>query len=324
MRRFARFLLKVLASTLLVLIVAGVVYEEVGERLDQKRFPQIGRSVDIGGRSLNIHCTGEGSPAVVLEGEVGFKWIPIQREVARFTHVCSYDRAGYGWSDPGPTPRTSAAMAKDLHALLRSTPVPPPYVLVGASGDGFPVRVFAGTYLDEVGGVVLLDARHEDQQDPRSSLGWANHAPPPVRRVLYTAAPIAGQVGLVRLMLSATKAAAARRPPPQGMSPEDAQYLYFLSRLPRGFVTSADEARYLKASAEEARDAKNLGDRPLIVLTAGKFTAPRNPAHLAEAQAFHRTKVHELQPSLARLSSRGRQIILETATTAFSSKRLMP
>ena len=117
----------------------------------------------------------------------------------------------------------------------------------------------------------------------------------------------------MRLMLSATKAAAARRPPPQGMSPEDAQYLYFLSRLPRGFVTSADEARYLKASAEEARDAKNLGDRPLIVLTAGKFTAPRNPAHLAEAQAFHRTKVHELQPSLARLSSRGRQIILENS-----------
>jgi pimeloyl-ACP methyl ester carboxylesterase len=204
-------------------------------------------------------------------------------------------------------------MANDLHELLRMAAVPPPYVHVGASGDGFPVRVFAATYPNDVAGVVLLDARHEDQQDPRSSFGWANRAPATVRRVLYTVAPTARQVGLIRLMLRPTEATVARRPPPQGMSPDEARYLYFLSRLPKSFVTSADEARNLQVSADQARKAGNLGDRPLIVLTAGKFVAPDNPADIAEARAFHRTKLTELQPKLARLSSRGRHIILENS-----------
>ena len=203
MRRPMRFLLKVFASLLLVFTIAGVAYEQLGRRRDRKRFSQIGRSVDIGGRSLNIHCIGEGSPTVVLEGAVGYRWTPIQREVATFTRACWYDRAGHGWSDPGPSPRTSAPVASDLHALLKATAVPPPYVLVGASGAGFPVRVFAGRHLNEVAGVVLVDAVHEDQyqREPRSSWGWANRLPAPVRSALYTVTPVTGEVGLIRLML---------------------------------------------------------------------------------------------------------------------------
>ena len=315
MRRSLRFLLKVLATMVVALLVAGVIYEQVGRRRDKQRFTQIGRSVDIGGRSLNIHCSGNGSPTVVLESAVGYRWLPIQREVARFTRACWYDRAGYGWSDPGPSPRTSGAMAADLHALLRAAAVPPPYVLVGASGAGFVVRVFAGRHLNEVAGVVLLDAAHEDQRkyEPRHDLGWAHRAPVPVRSALFTAAPVAGQVGLVRLVLRATAAAAARRPSPQGMSPDEARYFYFLSRLPPSFVTEADEGRHWDASAEEARKANGLGDRPLIVLTAGRLEVPSDPADVAEARAFHQSKVYDLQPKLARLSSRGRQIIVNNS-----------
>jgi pimeloyl-ACP methyl ester carboxylesterase len=313
MRRRARFLLKILVSMLLLLTIAGVAYEQSGRRWDKQRFRQIGRSVDIGGRSLNIYCSGDGSPTVVLESAVGYRWTPIQREVATFTRACWSDRAGYGWSDPGPTPRTSAAIASDLHALLRAAAVPPPYVLVGASFAGFPVRVFAGRHLSDVAGVVLVDAVHEDRygREPRSSLGWANHLPTTVRSALHRVVPAAGEFGLIRLMLRPTAGAHARRPPPQGMTPGEAEYLFFLSRLPRSFVAEADEARHWKASADEARAAKPLGDRPLIVLTAGKFVIPRNPAHVAEARAFHHTWVNEWQPKLARLSSRGRQIILE-------------
>jgi pimeloyl-ACP methyl ester carboxylesterase len=309
----ARLLLKGLASLALALLIGGVVYEQLGRRSDKQRFRQIGRSVDIGGRTLNIYCSGDGSPTVVLENAVGYRWMPIQREVATFTHACWYDQAGHGWSDPGPKPRTSAAVASDLNALLRAAAVPPPYVLVGASGDGFPVRVFAGRHLNEVAGVVLVDAVHEDQygREPRSSLGWANRLPAPVRSdcTRWRQQPV--KSGLIRLMLRPTRAAIARRQPPRGMTPDEAQYLFFLSTLPTSFTVEAEDARNWKASADEARNANTLGDRPLIVLTAGRFDTPHNPADLAEARAFHHTWVNELQPKLARLSSRGRQIILE-------------
>jgi pimeloyl-ACP methyl ester carboxylesterase len=314
MRRPARFLLKGLASLLLALVIGGVVYERLGRRWDKQRFRQIGRLVDIGGRSLNIDCAGEGTPTVVLEGAQGYRWTPIQRELATFTRACWYDRAGYGWSDPGPSPRTGAAVASDLHALLKAAAVPPPYVLVGASAAGFPVRVFAGKHLNEVAGVVLVDAVHEDQyqREPRSSLGFANRVPAPVRSALYTVLPVAREVGLIRLMLRSW-AANTRRQPPQGMTSDEARYFFFLSTLPRSFLTDADEAQHWKASADEARNANTLGNRPLIVLTAGKFDTPPNPADLAEARAFHQTWVNELQPKLVRLSSRGRQIIVENS-----------
>jgi pimeloyl-ACP methyl ester carboxylesterase len=313
MRKRAAFLLKLFASLLVFVTVAGAVYERLGRRRDTARFPQVGRSVDIGGRSLNIYCSGSGGPAVVLEAAVGYRWMPIQREVATFTRACWYDRAGHGWSDPGPSPRTSAAVASDLHALLQAAGVPPPYVLVGASGAGFPVRVFGGRHLNEVAGVVLVDAVHEDQyqREPRSSLGWANRLPAPLTSALQTAAPVLGEVGLIRLIRGATRAAIDNRPPPRGMTPDEAQYLSFISTLPRSTVTEADEARNWKVSADEARNAGSLGDRPLIVLTAGRFVAPFNPEDVAEAQAFHHLWINDLQPKLARLSSRGRQIVIE-------------
>ena len=106
--------------TLAILIAAGVGYEQVERGRDRARFPQVGRWVDIGGRSLNIYCSGEGAPTVVLESDAltpGFAWVSVQRELARFTRACWYDRAGYGWSDPAPSPHPSSASARDLHIL---------------------------------------------------------------------------------------------------------------------------------------------------------------------------------------------------------------
>jgi pimeloyl-ACP methyl ester carboxylesterase len=181
MRRWAKFILKVLALTIIVLIVAGVVYEQLGERRDKKLFsPQIGRSVDIGGRTLNIHCAGEGSPTVILEAPgngPGYVWAPIQAEIAKFTQVCWYDRAGEGWSDPGPFPQTSAAIAKDLHELLPRAGVPTPCVLVGFSSGGLNVRVYNGLYPNEVAGMVLVDSAHEDEPK-RAPKFYLGHNPP--------------------------------------------------------------------------------------------------------------------------------------------------
>ncbi len=151
---------KWLGSVVLITGLTGVMYEQVGERRDHERLPQIGRSVDIGGRSLNIFCSGEGSPAVILEsgaGDPGYAWSEIQPEIAKFTEACWFDRAGDGWSDPGPFPRTSAAMSAELHQLLHRAGVPPPYVLVGHSLGGLNARVYNGMYPDDVAGAVLVE-----------------------------------------------------------------------------------------------------------------------------------------------------------------------
>jgi hypothetical protein len=137
--------MKQVALAIVALLVAGAIYERIGEWRDRKRYPQIGRSVDIGGRALNLLCSGQGSPVVVFEGAghtAGYAWTTMQAEAAKFTRACWYDRAGYGWSDPGPSPRTFQAIAKDLHALLNGAAVPAPYVLVGATAGAFHVRVY--------------------------------------------------------------------------------------------------------------------------------------------------------------------------------------
>lgn len=172
----------VVSSFIAVFAIAaiGVIFEQAGEQYDRKQFPQIGRSVDLGGRSLNINCEGEGSPAVILESGLampGYGWIRVAPGIAKFTKVCWYDRAGYGWSDRGPMPRDGLAIASDLQALLVTANVRPPYVLVGHSMGGYYTRIFAGQHPNEVAGMVLVDASHEDQE---------SHLPASVKRAAVT------------------------------------------------------------------------------------------------------------------------------------------
>lgn len=164
--------LRIAALTLGVLAilsaVAGASYQAIETRLDARRFPEDGRLVDVGGYRLMLNCTGVGKPTVILEagwGDVSVEWKSVQPEIARFARVCSYDRAGYGGSDPGPMPRNSLQIAKELHVLLKNGGEMSPYVLVGSSFGGYNVRVFNGLYPDEVTGIVLADATQEDQYE---------------------------------------------------------------------------------------------------------------------------------------------------------------
>lgn len=128
---------------------SGTLYEQIGRRRDLGGIARIGQPINIGGRSLNLYCTGSGKPAVILESGAnnpGLAWLLVQPKIAEFTRACWCDRAGDGWSDPGPFPRTASAIAKDLHALLIAAKLPGPYVLVGHSFGGTSMRVFAGMY----------------------------------------------------------------------------------------------------------------------------------------------------------------------------------
>jgi pimeloyl-ACP methyl ester carboxylesterase len=125
----------------------------------------IGKLVDLGGHRLHVYCTGQGSPTVVVEtglGDFSFDWALVQTRVSRFTRICTYDRAGYAWSDPGPKPRTFAQINLELHDALKKLGEKGPYVLVGHSYGGPVMRNFAAVYRGDVAGLVLVDSAHEE------------------------------------------------------------------------------------------------------------------------------------------------------------------
>jgi pimeloyl-ACP methyl ester carboxylesterase len=128
--------------------------------------PPPGRLFDVGGRRLHLHCTGAGTPTVVIEsGASAFAidWTLVQPEIARTNRVCSYDRAGHGWSDPVTDAAPRASIPGELHALLQTAQEKPPYILVGASMGALWVRRYQIDYPDEVVGLVLVDPAHEDR-----------------------------------------------------------------------------------------------------------------------------------------------------------------
>src|SRR5579862_3586494 len=149
MRRWAK---RIFASLTVVLILAGITgatYQAITSRRELAANPPPGEMVDVGGYRLHIWCMGEGSPAVILDTGLGgslLDWGFVQPEVAKFTRVCAFDRAGMGFSDLGPTPRTSRRIASELRELLDRKGMREPVVLVGASFGGYNTRIFASEY----------------------------------------------------------------------------------------------------------------------------------------------------------------------------------
>ncbi len=327
MRRLMRRTLKGLAIVFVLAAALGFTYEQIGRWHDSQHRFQIGRAVDIGGRTLNIDCSGSGRPAVILEagggGYGGYGWRVVQAGVAKFTTVCWYDRTGEGWSDPAPTARNSATIVHDLHELLQRASVAGPYVLVGHSIGGEYVRVFTATFPSEVAGVVLVDSSHPDQREPPMMLSPINRLPLFARRLLCSALPLFERFGVVRVLMRN----APVHVPPQFSSEESAAAQALRNQRVKAFETgTAQECAATQGGAirpdkgtgnpeidQAARSSGTLGDRPLIVLTAGKCWQPADPVAAREVAAFHEIWVHQLQADLARLSTDGKQIIVESS-----------
>ncbi|HEX3821856.1 MAG TPA: alpha/beta hydrolase [Candidatus Sulfotelmatobacter sp.] len=169
----ARPLIRRIIFGLLLLVVllaaAGFLYENIAEARDRRFNRMPGTLVNVGGgRKMHISCIGEGTPTVILDSGLGdtyASWRKVQPEIAKFSQVCSYDRAGLGYSTPSPDARTSNVIARELHGLLQSANIVPPYVLVGHSMGGYNVRLYASLYHNEVAGMVLVDSSHPDQDN---------------------------------------------------------------------------------------------------------------------------------------------------------------
>lgn len=268
---------------IIVLALLGAIYESVAEAADAKTYPPPGQLADVGDHRLHIHCTGTGSPTVVIVSGLGdwsTSWGMVQPEVAKTTRVCTYDRAGLGWSDASSPPSDAAQFAKELHSLLQNANVPEPYVLVGHSLGGFIVRIFAHDYASEVAGVVLVDSMNPNQVSESLS-----------NRLALFSSLEAGlaRVGVGRLLL---KLGILPSVPPG----EEAYYPLFVR--PQSFQTTANEYRGLPDSAAQAAAVKSFGDLPLIVLTAKLNDNPGWP---------------EWQTELLELSSNSQQLFAENS-----------
>jgi pimeloyl-ACP methyl ester carboxylesterase len=291
-RRSARFT-QFIAVVIALLAVAGFVYERIGARTDARRFPQIGQSVDVGGRRLNLHCLGQGGPTVVLDsdhGVPGLAWAGVQRRLAQLARTCWYDRAGYGWSEPGPFPRHSNEIARDLHTVLGNGGVTPPYILVGHRFGAFNVRAFGGFFPDEVAGMVLIDPPSDDPAPNNPTVPPRQHIET-LRPAMILLFRVLGEVGLWRLMSS--------DPAPLGFPPREWAALSVLARQPKAAAARVKETP-LRASAAQVRAAGDLGDLPLIVVSPAVPTA----ANVRQRRKF------ELQTALVKLSKHGRHVIL--------------
>jgi pimeloyl-ACP methyl ester carboxylesterase len=311
MVRWLRKIALAACVVVVLLVLAGASYQTIESRLDARRFPESGRLVDVGGYRLMLNCAGAGSPTVVLEagfGDMSVEWTTVQPRIAKFLRVCSYDRAGYGGSDLGPMPRTSLQIARELHTLLKNAGEKPPYVLVGASFGGYNVRVFNGLYPDEVAGIVLADATQEDQYEllPKAwsaiSAAQLKHCQRQARYAFFVV-----DLGVGRLMLRAQGA-------------DNGAYLI----LQRKYLRSrASELEQIRVSAEQARAANHIRDKPLVVLTAAESADSILDSGLSrhDFDEFQRIWVDDLQMRLVRLSSRGRRVMVQESGHDIPSDR---
>jgi pimeloyl-ACP methyl ester carboxylesterase len=284
---------------LLVLLVSGAIYQSTSERRDMRRWPAPGVLVSIGDRRLHLRCVGTGAPVVVLEAGLGdglLTWDAVQDSIAAFTRVCAYDRAGFGWSDPGPAPRTSAQEVGELHALLRAAALPAPYVLVGHSMGGLNVRMYTFRFPGEVAGLVLVDPSQETQ--------FARMPMPATIRVLYALMSLTAPVGLPRLVahfvgptVPADSAEAAARGQALGL------------RTSALRATGAELASFGESMVQVGAARRPLGALPLVVISASRMESGLG---VTRAEAAERRRIFSaLQEEIARSSSAGRRVTAE-------------
>jgi pimeloyl-ACP methyl ester carboxylesterase len=253
MRRWTIRVVVGLCSLIVATALAGATYQWFATRKDLAVTPPPGYLVDIGGHRLHLWCTGNGAPAVILDTGLGGSsadWGFVQPDVARFTRVCSYDRAGMGYSDPGPSPRTARRIASELATLLDRSGIAGPVVLVGASIAGFNVRLFATDHPERAAGLVLVDTSHEADA----------HEVPRMARFV----PLLSTVGVLRLF----GVSFGQRV--ESLPPSVQRYAQATTFRATGYQAAADEIIHIRESVSEVRSSRRRLTIPVVVVTGAR------------------------------------------------------
>ena len=295
-----------ISATVLLGILLGVVYQKLGTRRDWRVHPPPGKLVDLGTHRLHMLETGQGGPTVVLEAglmSTVLSWSPLQGELAHRYRVISYDKAGLGWSESGPMPRTADRIVDELHSLLQRAGIPPPYILVGHSFGGLTVPLFAARYPEKTAGIVLVD--------PVAPVEW-NPPSEHDRRLTEIGAKVCrraaflSRIGLIRfvafLLTTGAKGPAGRlvrlisRGTPSESGSVSSPWFWALPAIERRMasifwiqekfaVTIASQLENLPVSAARVCELGSFSDKPVVILTAR--TAPQNRREAHTALASH-------------------------------------
>ncbi|MCG8378681.1 MAG: alpha/beta hydrolase [Proteobacteria bacterium] len=228
-----------------------------GNLLIEDMYPP-GQMVDVGGHRLHINCQGEGEPTVILDSGAGgfsLEWVDIQKAVSPMTRVCAYDRAGYGWSEMGPLPRTSERIVTELRLLLNKGMVPGPYILVGHSFGGYTAQYFARSYPEDIAGLVLIDSSHPEQ---------VSRLPQPEQERTMRRPAHSRTYSMSRPVLH------------EHYPKETGAKAFRLMSSWKYRFTRQEELLSLPQSANQVLSADPLPTIPLVVLTRGKRVWPNN------------------------------------------------
>lgn len=270
----------------------------------------------VGDHALHLYCVGEGSPTVILEAGLGdgsINFRSLQSRVARFTRVCAYDRAGYGWSDAGPEPRDMNALVGELETLLGEAGEAGPFVVAGHSYGGVIALAFANRNPGSVRGVVLIDSSHPDQLT-------ALQAVPEVVAVQDLEIASMGElVGAAEAGMLPAEAVLPGAPPV--LSPALQQTWAELFVSPKQLKALVAEYDVLEQALVQVRDHVDIGDIPLIVLSRGIGLEGQLPAEALDALGLTPAVLErfnavwsDLQMNLATLSTDSKRVVAERAT----------
>lgn len=280
----------------IAVVLAGGVWQEVATRNFERRHPPPGRLVDVGGHRLHLHVRGSGSPTVVIDAGLSGAspdWEKVAEGIAGFTRVCTYDRAGYGWSDSGPRPRTSQRVVEELRTLLANAGLRPPFVLLGHSWGGLNMRYFASQHPDELAGLILVDALNTDLDTKAEMDGSAP--------LLYTLLNHTAFLGPQRLVFPGIIREPVNDPAARAFR------LEMLQRTKNARTVYAELVD--QANWRDVRAAlRPLGDLPVTILAT-----QLDPARATNGTWIGGPKWIQGQHALTNISRRSRLIVADTA-----------
>lgn len=286
----------------LVILAAGLGagYQEVATRIDAERFPPPGEMVDVGGYRLHIYCKGEGAPPVVFDtgrGDMGLVWAPVQDEIAKGTRACIFDRAGYGWSDYGATPRTSELLAREIAALIEGAELAQPVILVSHSISGLQHRMFGTLFPEKLAGMVFVDVSHHSQ--------WQRFGLPTnfsEQAAKFRECAWQGRFGWQRLF--------GKAPPLTQYAEEYREAVYATMLRPRRCETIADEVEAYAANIRLLTEARDLGNIPIVVMTA----TDKANQYDAEEKARRVGIWLDMQKDIASMSTDSRHVVTDKSS----------